>query len=52
YLVNLRPIPPDDLKITPWEDSISIGNEGGPFDPPSAVFTLSNTGSHALVWAV
>ena len=52
YLVNLRPIPPDDLKITPWEDSISIGNEGGPFDPPSAVFTLSNTGSHALDWAM
>jgi len=52
YLVNLRPIPPDDLEITPWEDSISRGDEGGPFDPPSTVYILRNTGSKALNWAV
>ena len=52
YLVNLTPIPPDDLQITPWEDFIPVGNEGGPFDPPSTVYTLSNTGAGALDWAV
>ena len=52
YLVNLSPIPPDDLQITPLADSISTGNEGGAFDPPSTVLTLRNTGSHALDWAV
>lgn len=31
YLVNLSPIAPDDLQITPLEDVISRGNEGGPF---------------------
>jgi hypothetical protein len=51
-LVNLSPIPPDDLHITPLEDAVSIGNEGGPFDPMSTVFTLSNTGSGTLDWAV
>jgi len=52
YLVNLTPIPPDDLQITPWEDFVPAGNEGGPFDPPSTVYTLSNSGTHALNWAV
>jgi len=52
YLVNLIPIPPDDLQITPWEDVISIGNEGGPFDPPSTVYTLVNAGFGTLDWAV
>ena len=51
-LVNLIPMPPDDLQITPFEDAISTGNEGGPFDPPSTVYTLSNTGTSALNWAV
>ena len=51
-LVNLSPIPPDDLQINPWEDVISTGNEGGPFDPPSTVYVLRNTGSQALNWAV
>ncbi len=52
YLVNLSLISPDDLQITPSEDVISIGDEGGPFDPPSTVYTLSNTGFLALDWAV
>jgi len=52
YLVNLSPIPPDDLQITPWEDFVSVGNEGGPFDPPSTLFGLDNTGAGALDWAV
>ena len=51
-LVNLIPIPPDDLQITPLEDVISIGNEGGPFDPPSTAYTLHNTGTGVLEWAV
>ncbi|MDH4240459.1 MAG: S8 family serine peptidase, partial [Phycisphaerae bacterium] len=51
-LVNLSPIPPDDLEVTPLEDVISIGDEGGPFDPCSMVFTLHNTGSSTLEWTV
>jgi subtilisin family serine protease len=51
-LVNLIPIPPDDLQITPWEDVISIGNEGGPFEPPGSIYTLNNTGTGTLDWAV
>ncbi len=51
-LVNLIPVPPDDLHISPSEDFISIGNEGGPFDPPSTEFTLTNTGIGSLDWAV
>ena len=51
-LVNLKPISLDNLQITPSEDSISAGNEGGPFDPPSVVYTLNNGGATALNWAV
>ena len=51
-LVNLSIIPPDELQITPSEDYISIGDEGGPFDPCSMVFTLLNTGSSVLSWTV
>jgi hypothetical protein len=51
-LVNLKPISLDNLQITPSEDSISAGNEGGPFGPPSVVYTLNNGGSTALNWAV
>ncbi len=51
-LVNLSPIPPDDLEVTPWEDFVSIGDEGGPFDPPDLVFKLHNKGSSTLGWIV
>jgi len=51
-LVNLKPLSLDSLQITPSEDSTSAGNEGGPFDPPSVVYTLTNTGSTAINWAV
>jgi subtilisin family serine protease len=51
-LVNLKPLALDNLQITPLDDSISAGNEGGPFDPPSVVYTLTNAGSTAINWAV
>jgi len=51
-LVNLTPIPPDDLQITPLEDFVSVGNEGGPFEPPSTVYTLYNAGAATLDWEV
>ena len=51
-LVNLSPIPPDDLQITPLEGFTSIGNEGGPFEPSSTLHTLHNAGSTGLNWAV
>jgi len=49
-LVNLSPVLPDDLQIEPLEDSVSVGNEGGPFDPTSTVWTLHNAGSATLDW--
>ena len=40
----------DDLHITPSEDFNSSGYEGGPFDPPSKTYTLTNSGVSALEW--
>ncbi|MHC4742810.1 MAG: S8 family serine peptidase [Planctomycetota bacterium] len=51
-LVNLRPVPPDDLQITPSEDFVSTGNEGGPFDPLSTDYVLYNAGSAPFNWSV
>ena len=50
-LVNLKPVSLDNLQITPTEDSISAGNEGGPFDPTSVVYTLTNGGATTFNWA-
>ncbi len=40
----------EELHITPSEDFYSSGDEGGPFDPPSKTYTLTNIGSSALEW--
>jgi len=39
-----------DLSITPPEDFISSGNEGGPFTPDCQTYTLTNTGPNSLDW--
>lgn len=41
---------PDDLSVSPTADSVIIGEAGGPFDPASISFTLSNNGASALDW--
>ncbi|GAF78500.1 unnamed protein product, partial [marine sediment metagenome] len=40
----------DDLHITPSEDFESSGYDGGPFEPPSKSYTLTNVGTSALNW--
>jgi len=40
----------DDLYITPPKKLMSIGYEGGPFNPPNQVYTLTNTGDSNLMW--
>jgi PKD repeat protein len=42
---------PDDLRVTPQTSLTSSGPVGGPFNPASQTYTLSNTGSNALTWA-
>lgn len=41
---------PDDLTITPSGDFVAGGPPGGPFDPVSQTFTLTNTGTSSLSW--
>ena len=41
---------PDDLRITPGGDSLSIGPVGGPFSVTNWSFTLTNIGAAALDW--
>jgi len=40
----------DDLDVTPSEGFYPSGYEGGPFDPLSKNYTLTNTGSTPLNW--
>ena len=42
--------PADTLSITPTTSFNAAGPEGGPFTPPSQVYTLTNTGASALNW--
>ncbi|MFN0068006.1 MAG: M36 family metallopeptidase [Limisphaerales bacterium] len=41
---------PDDLAVAPGQGLVFTGPVGGPFDPPTAVFTLANTGTNELTW--
>lgn len=41
---------PDDLRIVPDIKLIATGPEGGPFDPPSQSYTLTNTADTAFSW--
>ncbi len=41
---------PDDLRITPIGDSLSIGPVGGPFNITNWNFALTNIGAAALDW--
>ena len=42
----------DFLTVTPSPGLVSGGPPGGPFAPPSIVYTLNNTGSSALTWTL
>lgn len=43
---------PDDLRLAPSQGLTARGPVGGPFVPGSVTFTLTNAGSHALVWSL
>ena len=40
----------DDLAVTPAEDMVSSGYEGGPFTPSNKIYTLTNIGPNTLDW--
>jgi subtilisin family serine protease len=40
----------DDLQVSPLEGFESIGTEGGPFEPQSTVYTLTNIGTGPVNW--
>ena len=40
----------DDLIVTPDSGLSSLGCEGGPFDPASMTYTLTNTGAESVDW--
>ena len=40
----------DDLQVSPTEGFESIGTEGGPFEPQSTVYTLTNNGTGPVNW--
>ncbi len=41
-----------NLGITPVEDYLCSGGEGGPFAPAQKVYTLTNQGAAAITWGV
>jgi hypothetical protein len=43
---------PDDLLLTPAVDFTSRGTVGGPFVPSGETYTLDNTGTNLMNWAV
>ncbi len=51
-LINLLAGPPDALGITPADSLAAVGPVGGPFNPSSATFTLTNSGSAWLSWSL
>ena len=40
------------LSLTPAAGFSAVGNFGGPFAPPTAGFTVTNTGTGILIWSV
>jgi hypothetical protein len=43
---------PGVLTITPSTPFVTYGLQGGPFTPPSVMYTLENTGGTALTWGL
>ncbi|MBI5384185.1 MAG: M36 family metallopeptidase [Verrucomicrobia bacterium] len=41
----------DDLQVSPADELVASGYEGGPFDPSNKVYTVSNTGAANLNWS-
>jgi uncharacterized repeat protein (TIGR03803 family) len=44
--------PPDTMRITPKANLLSSGPPGGPLNPPSQTYTLTNFGSAQLNWSL
>jgi len=51
-LISALLAPPDALQVSPGLGFVFTGPAGGPFNPVSEVYTLTNTGSSVLSWAV
>ena len=51
FLATYTPIPPGQLAVSPADGLAATGYVGGPFSPPSATYTLSNSGGQALNWS-
>ena len=41
---------PPSMTVTPSSAFASTGNVGGPFNPPNATYTITNTGAPAITW--
>lgn len=51
-LINALLAPTDSLQISPAADSVITCPAGGPFTPPFAVYSLTNSGSVPLSWSL
>ena len=52
FEVAISTVGPGVLSVTPESPFETAGFEGGPFDPASVVYTLTNVGESPLTWAV
>ena len=50
YFQQLFDLPPPVLAVSPADGLSSSGNQGGPFDPASKTYAVSNTGGGTLSW--
>jgi uncharacterized repeat protein (TIGR03803 family) len=51
-LITALVSPPDALQISPQTNLMASGPPGGPFDPLSQTFLLTNTGTTSLHWTL
>ncbi len=50
--VLLTVIPAGVIAVAPNESFLSNGPQGGPFNPPSKTYTVSNTGGWPIYWSI
>ena len=52
FAVDISTLVPGVLEVTPAGDLAASGVAGGPFDPASIDYTLTNTGEETLSWTI
>jgi hypothetical protein len=52
FSVSISSTTPGILEVTPAGEHSSSGTVGGPFNPTSFVYTLTNSGQSSLTWSV